>query len=178
MKLFSSLKRFLKARDGNATIEFVIIFPLFFGMFLAAFELGLMQVRHTMLERGLDIAVRSVRLSTAAVPSYDSVKENICEHALVLPECEENLRLEMVRVNPWQSFQDLAPAKCVDTELDISPVQTWIEGGPHDLMLMRACILFDPMFPTTGIGYAISIDNTQGGAYALTALTAFVTEPD
>lgn len=170
--------RFLKDREGNATIEFVLVFPLFIAMFLAAFELGLLQVRHTMLERGLDIAVRNVRLSTSAVPTYESIKENICEGALVVPDCEANLKLEMIRLDPWTSFASIPPADCIDREEEVNPLRSWVEGGPHDLMIMRACLLFDPMFPTTGIGYQLAANGANGGAYALTSTTAFVTEPD
>ena len=42
-------------------------------------------------------------------------------------------------------------------------------------MILRACSLFDPFFPTTGLG--ASIPKRSGGAYALISLTSYVVEP-
>jgi hypothetical protein len=44
------------------------------------------------------------------------------------------------------------------------------------MMLIRACAKFDPLFPTSGLGFQLPRDNT--GAYALIAATAFVNEPE
>ncbi len=43
-------------------------------------------------------------------------------------------------------------------------------------MLIRACAKFDPIVPTTGLGFRLPKDNT--GAYALISSTAFVNEPE
>lgn len=172
------LLRAASGEEGTATIEFVIVFPLFISLFLAAFELGLLQVRHTMLERGLDIAVRQLRVSTATPPDYDTVKDQICENALIVPNCAANLKLEMVRMNLDQPLVDLPTADCVDRAEDIQPVRSWVAGKVNDLMVLRACLLFDPFFPSTGLGYQLAQANANGGAYALTALTAYVSEPE
>ncbi len=49
-------------------------------------------------------------------------------------------------------------------------------GAGDELMLIRACAKFDPIVPTTGLGFHLPKDNT--GAYALISTTAFVNEPE
>lgn len=172
------LRRLLLRDEGNATIEFVIVFPLFIALFLAAFELGMLQLRHTMLERGLDIAVRMVRISAGSTPDYATIRDTVCENAPLIPNCTDNLKLEMIRLDPWTSFSALPATDCIDRSVPFAPVRSWVEDGPNDLLLLRACVLFDPMFPTTGIGYKLSEGFANGGAYALTARNAFVVEPE
>ena len=172
------LRRAARAEDGNATIEFVLVFPLIMAIFLASFELGLLQLRHTMLERGLDVAVRTVRLSTNAVPDYAALRDDICEQAMLVADCANSLKLEMIRLDPWSRFADVEAADCINRPVDFTPARTWTEGAANDLILLRACVLFDPLFPTTGIGYQLASDFDNEGAYALTAKTVFVAEPE
>lgn len=174
----NALRQFLRRPDGSATIEFVILFPLFMGIFLASFELGILQLRHTMLERGLDQAVRTVRLSSGAIPDHDTIRMQICDGTVLVPDCVSNLKLEMIRLDPWSSFAALPPADCIDRAVPFAPVRSWVDEGPNDIVLLRACILFDPFFPTTGIGYRLTQDFDAGGAYALTAKNVFVVEPE
>ena len=42
-------------------------------------------------------------------------------------------------------------------------------------MLLRACSLFDPYFPTSGLG--ARLPRESGNAYALVSSTTFVIEP-
>ena len=51
-----------KEEDGTATIPFVIFLPFFLILVVSSLEMGLLMVRHVMLERGLDMAVRGLRL--------------------------------------------------------------------------------------------------------------------
>lgn len=180
MKPFSPRQRtkprFVRDESGSSTVEFVLVFPLIMSLFLAAFELGMLQVRHTLLERGLDLSVRSLRISTAGPPDYQAIKDAICENSLLQADCDADLKLEMVRMRPNDSFAGLEEADCIDREQEVNPVREWTQGDENDLMLLRACLLFDPFFPSSGIGYQLSGGNTS--KYALTALTAFVAEPE
>jgi hypothetical protein len=48
-------------------------------------------------------------------------------------------------------------------------------GGNNELMMVRVCALFRPMFPSTGLGLNLRYDGD--GNYAIVATTAFVNEP-
>lgn len=169
------LRQFQRREDGTATIEFVLVFPVFMVLFVSAFELGLLQVRHTLLERGLDLAVREVRLSTSNPPNYVDLKKAICNGAMIIPDCLTNLKLEMVRIDPWVGVSVPRAADCVDRAQPVAPVRSYVTGATNDLMFLRVCSLFDPIFPMTGLGFQMPKQN--GGAYALVSMSSFVSEP-
>ena len=55
---------FLRRKDGVASVEFVILVPVFLLAMIDAVEASVMMVRSTLLARGLDLAVRELRLGT------------------------------------------------------------------------------------------------------------------
>lgn len=176
----TGLKRlFQRLRDdvrGNATLEFVMMFPIFIIVFLSAFEGGIMMTRHVMLERSLDLAVRDLRLGTWNPPTHQELKDKVCSKALVIPDCGNAVLLELRPVSTvtWQPLQ--GGATCVDRDEAIQPVTTFVSGGSSEMMLVRACAVFDPVFISTGIGLRLPTVDDRGG-YALVATSAFVNEP-
>ena len=64
---------------------------------------------------------------------------------------------------------------CVDRAELGPPVLNFNSGLNIELMVLRACALFDPMIPTSGLGK--QIPKESGGAYALVATSAYVMEP-
>lgn len=169
------LRRFLRGEDGNATVEFSILFLPMFTFLLSAVEVGMIHVNHTMLERAMDMTVRDIRLGTGAVPQHDAIKDMICERAGFIEDCGNNLRLEMIRLNPraWTGIP--ANADCTDQSEDVQPVRSFVSGAANDLMFLRACAKFDPVFPTIGMGENMIIDGA--GKFALISSSAFVQEP-
>jgi len=171
------LQRFQRNEDGQIAVEFVILVPLVFTIFMTAIELGIYSMRQMWLDRGLDIAVREVRLNTASIPSHDALKQTICVNAGFIPDCQTNLKLEMVRIDP-RVFTPLDPvADCIDLSLPIASQESpnYQSGNEHDLMVLRACVRFNPIFPTTGLGFQFAKDNGQDAV--MTAMSAFVQEP-
>lgn len=167
--------RFRRKDDGSATIEFVLVFPAFMVLFLSAFEAGLLMTRNVMLERGLDMAVRTVRLGTASPVNNDQMKRMICTGAGIIPDCLQQLRVEMRRVD-LRAWTDIpVRANCQDRNDPAKPLATFVTGGANDVMVVRACALFDPFFPGTGLGF--QLPRESGGAYALVSTSAFVMEP-
>ncbi len=173
------LCRFLKNEDGNATIEFVVMVPLIFTIFMTAVELGIYSMRQMWLDRGLDLAMREVRLSTSNIPGHDDMKLSICEHANFIPDCLNSVKIEMQSVDP-RSFTSLDDTlDCVDRSLPIESQEdpNYTTGQEHDLMLVRACVKFDPVFPTTGLGFYFVENGDNAGQSFMTARSAFVQEP-
>ena len=181
MKLFVAqcldhLRQFHRSEQGSATIEFVIVFPVFFTFFLSTFELGMLETRHVMLDRGLDLAVRQIRLGMLEPVTHEGFKQAVCNGATVIPDCMNQLKLEMLPVDPraWTSMAD--SSDCIDRADPGVAVRNFVPGIANQLMLIRACALFDPFFPTTGLG--ASLPRSSGGAYGLISLASFVIEPD
>jgi len=178
-RLTKSFQNFSREENGNGTIEFVIMIPLLFTIFLTSVELGIYSMRQMWLDRGLDIAMREIRLNTGDAPEHDELKTIVCNNAGFLPSCSSNLRLELVAVDP-RNFTSLnAQVDCVDQS---EPVETrdepnYITGVEHDLMLVRACLTFNPIFPTTGLGFHFTENGDGAGQFAMSAMSAFVQEP-
>ena len=169
------LRRFRGDEAGNTTIEFVILFPLFMVLFLSAIESGIYMTRYVMLERGLDDTVRAIRLGTTNQVDVDDVKQMICSGAAVIPDCQNVVKVEMIRVDPLNHVQLAARADCVDRNDPAAPARNFATGESNDFMLLRVCALFNPLFPTTGLGF--QMPREDGDSYALVSMSAFVMEP-
>ncbi len=181
--MFSRIKnfaRFGREENGNATIEFVFLFPLFMSIFLMGFESGFYMIRNVMLERGVDIAVRNIRLGNGKIPSYDAVREQICDSSLIFPNCDKSIHIwmEEIAIAPGAIAAVEGGARCLnqfsedpqfdDTDYDV--------GKANTMMVVQVCASVTPFFPTTGIGLGLKNDKL-GGQMAIVASTAFVNEP-
>jgi len=169
------LRRFLSDRRGNATLEFVVlVFPLVYLIFTIV-ELGVYMTRSVMVQRGLDITMREVRLGLAPGMEPEDIKRSICDDAFLLVGCEEALQLEVTPLDDVDLFGS-SEVNCQDrTDDDIEPVTTYDPGGASELMFVRACLVVNPIFPGVGLGAKLPTD--ASGGYAIVAETAFVNEP-
>ena len=173
-RLKNSIRAF-RREDGSMVVEFALWFPIFVALLGAAVELGMISVRHMMLERGLDVAIRHVKLNTANPPQHDQLKDIICQEAMVIPDCSNAVKLEMRPQNLRNWVEIPTAADCVDRSEDVQPASVYTPGTPHEMMILRACAKFKPIFPTTALGATLSVDGA--GEFGLIATNAFVQEP-
>jgi hypothetical protein len=174
-KLRGAIRRFRNAEDGGMTIEFILLMPVAMLFFTSSLEAGLLSTRQVMLERGVDITVRKVRIGQIPIPTHDGLKAEICNAAAIIPNCLNSIRLEMVVKQP-RAFTPLSStASCVDREEEGVPVLNFTGGDNNELMILRVCSLFEPMLPYTTFGTAIP--KRSGAEYALVATSSFVMEP-
>ena len=160
---------------GSATVEFVLIFPVILTMIIMTLEMGFINLRQVMLERGLDIAVREVRLGTGTAPDHDQIKDLVCQNARIMQDCSTKLRLEMVTSDP-RAFTPLSgPADCTDAAEPTKPVRSFVPGQANQVVMMRACLKYQPFAPQALLGSLLEKDTS--GDTALIAVTAFVQEP-
>jgi Flp pilus assembly protein TadG len=174
-EIIRRLLRRSKSEDGNATIEFVIVIPVFLLLFVSIFELGMATIRLTMLEHGLDVTMREIRLGTGADFSHADIRSSICDAATVLKDCNQNLQVEMVVVDTNTWALPAAAATCIDRNATVEPVLTFSNGAQNDLMFIRACFAVEPLYPTFGLGAIIETD--AAGSMFLVAKSAFAQEP-
>ncbi|MCK0097646.1 pilus assembly protein [Yoonia sp. F2084L] len=176
-------RQFVKDEAGTTSLEFVIVFPVFFGMFLMTYESGMISTRHVMLERGVETAVRDVRIGSMPNPTRESLRERICEVAGGIPDCLRQLEIELLQRDPtnWTAVPE--GVRCVNRgDLDRDP-GTIDPTGNNQLMFLLACVRIDPFItsPIYGlIGRAVVDGNSStnaGGSYALVSRGAFVVEP-
>ncbi|MEL7137916.1 MAG: TadE/TadG family type IV pilus assembly protein, partial [Pseudomonadota bacterium] len=77
------LGRFLRDDRGAASIEFVAVFPLLAAIMAAYLEMGWLMTKQMMLDRGLDVTMRQIRIASAGEVSHDTIKGAICANALI-----------------------------------------------------------------------------------------------
>jgi len=174
-RAYRFLRRFALVERGVATLEFLLVFPMMMVIMMMGIEIGYATLNYSMLERALDQTVRDIRLGTGTAPQHEAIKDLICVRAGFINDCDATLRLEMIQIDPrnWTSI-DMTP-DCVDTSEQVAPVRNFVNGLDNELMVLRACAKVTPMFPTTGLGSAMTKDGS--GRYALITTSAFVQEP-
>lgn len=176
--LYNSVRRLWRREGGTASVEFVIVFPAFIAFLASASESGLLLTRYTMFERGVDVAVRAIRLSSGAPVGRDEIRDVICKEALVFPDCQSNLLLEMTRIYDAGTDSWTYPTSntaCIDRTETVQPVTLFISGQPNEVMLLRACMVVDLMFRDMWLGASLQKD--ASGGYQMITASAFAVEP-
>jgi Flp pilus assembly pilin Flp len=174
-KLTQKLRGFKRDENGQMVIEFALLIPLIFTMFMTSVELGIYQIRQMFLDRGLDMTVRQIRLNTGTPYSHDDLKTMICNFSGFLDDCDTQLALEMETVD-MRAFSGLSGgAECGNVPLPIVPPPGTLKYGvSHQTMVMRACYVFDPVFDSSGLGYQFE---KSGSNARMVSVSAFVQEP-
>lgn len=171
-----ALRAFGLSEKGVATVEFVIVFPFFVGVFLGAYEVAIMNIRAVMLERATDMAVREIRLAGGASVEHEDVRAYVCEIAILIRDCQDVVKIELTRVDreTWAVSMNDTP-DCQDRLEEIKPPKNFQNGSENDLMLVRICAVVETVFPTFGVGRTIPQD--PDGGYIIMSSSAFVNEP-
>ena len=169
--------RFLSDRSGAATMEFVILLPMLALLVAMIAEVGTLMTRSVVLERALDIAIRDVRLGRPDVADQDGLRRRICAEAFLISDCERALLLELVSLGagPGSSVPGTG-YRCRNRAEEIDPVVSFDASSPGDIIVVRACLVADPVFP--GAGLLATLPAAMGGGYAILAQTAFINEPE
>ncbi len=171
------LAGFGRDQSGAATLEFVIIIPAMFLFIANTVETSMVLTRGAMLDRSLDLAVRGLRLGTDAPPSFDQFRQDVCATSAFVPDCMDVLQIEL-RPYTAANLADMAEeVRCIDRGERIEPVNetNFVPGAANEVMLVRACATFEPMFPKAGLGAAMPKD--EDGRYRISAVSAYVQEP-
>lgn len=171
----SRLREFRRNEDGIAAVEFTLVFPIVLFMFFWAVELGLLMTKQVMLEHALDVTMRNLRLGVLVDPTPDTLKREICNRARIIGECHDTITIELnpISTATWQ--MPSTAIRCVNRDEEIAPVVSFNLGAQNEIMLVRACVIVDPLFPGTGIGAMLPKDSS--GGYRMAAVSAFVNEP-
>lgn len=170
------LRAFARDQRGTAVVDFAIMLPILITMFLSGVEMGMMTVRQTLMEHALDRAVRDLRIGTGTEVTHASLRRRICDYAGLLPDCENALRLELRPSDLRTLSTTLGDVPdCVNRAEEIKPLLAFSNGQRSEMMLLRVCYVFSPIFPNIGFGY--NADKDTAGDIRLYATTAFVNEP-
>jgi len=164
-----------RRENGNATIEFVFLFPMLIMLFLVVFETGLLMTRGVMLDRAVDISMRQLRLGTLSPMSADGLKNSICANTVIIPDCGNVVLIELRPISKTTWTPLSGATTCVNRSEDVQPVLQFQNGLQNEMMLVRVCAVLNPFFPGTGLAAQMQLDSN--GDYALVAMSAYVNEP-
>jgi hypothetical protein len=142
--------------------------------FMTIFETGFIAARVVMLEHGLDVASRELRLGLDPNIDHDTFKDRVCETSSILLDCDRDLVLEVVELDILSAYPQNG-ANCIDRSEEIDPTISFNPGGRNRIMFVRACMVIDPIFPGLGITLGLPDDGT--GGLQMVAYAAFMSEP-
>jgi Flp pilus assembly pilin Flp len=173
-RVLAAMLRLWADRAGAAAVEFALIVPVLVLITLSTFEAGWYMVQTIMLDRAVDRTVRELRVGSFANPTQTSMRQRICQEAMVLIDCTENLTVELVPVTTPASYpQDRA--RCIHRASPIKPVLRFVPGGRSQTMFVRACYVVSPFTPGMALGLAMAKD--ENGDFRLISKSAFMNEP-
>lgn len=180
IRLPPHISAFFRRDDGVVAVEFVVIFPLVMFMFLATIEVGNMVLRSALLERSLDLTVRDLRLGNLKNPTVEYLQQRLCSRSDQLADCERSIVIELTKINSGFNNLPNVAATCERRETAIKAgqeSQTVDSGKENELMVVRACLVVDALFPISILG-GTSAFASEEGTYSLVATSAFVNEPN
>lgn len=162
-RLRSILSRFRRDQSGAASVEFVLVAPLFLGFVFATFEAGILMTKSMMLERGVEITSRAHNVGAIGFNRDDFI-DDVCERARLVRDCWDEIQVQQVVVTQAEDVP--LDNLCAESTAPFS------SGGPEEIMFVRVCLPVKPLFP--GIGLALHLPKDEEGRMAITAYTAFV----
>ena len=172
-RLRERIAEFAKDTRGNASVEFVVVFPFIIAIFFMFGEIGVYTARTTLLKRGVDIAIRDIRLGINATADPVEFRRTVCQNAF-LSNCEDDLTIDMSPIDVTARNSLSAPIACRNrTDPNLTPVTGFDAGGEGDIILVRTCLIGSPAFP--GVGLAVGLEESSGG-YAIVVTSAFKNE--
>ncbi|MFD2173630.1 hypothetical protein [Rhodobacter lacus] len=166
----------LRAEEGAVTIPALMWLVFFIGLMTASVELEMLTVKQTLLDRGVDMTTRILRLGIDDLPDHDTLKRSVCENMGFIGNCMDRLAIEVFPIDTttWTST-GASEVMCTDSTSAAALSPQLQAGEPNQMMILRACLKIDTMMEVNPLASALTRD--AGGQVALVSMTAFVNEP-
>jgi Flp pilus assembly protein TadG len=148
--------RFVKNRDGASALEFAMIAPVLFTLFLGMFDSAFMMMRDHILSAAADDASRIMRTGqylNASDPEQ-AFRDAVCARTINLMPCEDIY----YDVRTFDNFQSVSMDAAQlgpngePTNFDFEP------GGPTSVMAVR--LLYNNEFATPFLNEVFGVPNT------------------
>jgi Flp pilus assembly protein TadG len=168
------LRRFTRNRSGATAVEFAIVGPLFFGLLFGILETGLLYLKSTAIESGVEEAKRVVmtgQVVAAGSPAQQLAKFQtaFCDQAGWIIPCAD-VKFD---VRAFTNFAAASMPSPVVGGVFTPGVTQFNPGTPNQIVIIRA------YYETTSITAMIRNDvaNLNNGNVLLAGSTAFKNEP-
>ncbi|MEL6476604.1 MAG: TadE/TadG family type IV pilus assembly protein [Pseudomonadota bacterium] len=183
-KLFKleNLRRFAAEQSGMASLEFAVFFPAFCVILFMMAEASVFQARAILLDRGVDTAMRDLRIGAIPDPTHEKIKNRICDNAyLIERSCLNGLRIEFITIDAQTGTFDRPQPTCRDLPAEaLNPVQFSVDPGEREeITFVSVCLVIAPIFPRALMGEILKFQSplSDDTRYALIAQSAFMNEP-
>jgi Flp pilus assembly protein TadG len=168
--------RALRSEDGSATVEFVILFPIIFGIFLTSVDFSIQMLRQVFLDRAVDLAIRDIRLGRVQADGLEQLKQTVCSNAALTPNCMDTVTVELRPVTAQQLAAIDPQTRCIDRAANITPLLTFTPGsGAQELMMLRACTVSNPFIVANG--FLLGSPRGPNDDFMSVSIGVFVNEP-
>jgi Flp pilus assembly protein TadG len=173
MKAF---RRFGRAREGIAALEFAIVALPFFLLTIGLAEISMIGFAQTSLDFAVSETARQIRTGEAQMGGLDEdqIQQRLCDevNGFVVLDCDGNLFID---VNRFDSFVDadndnqepIQDGEFEDTGFGYDP------GAPSDIVVVRAYYRWEIMTPL----FEPIFENVSGGERILVSTMMFRNEP-
>lgn len=172
-------RRFRRADDGAAAVEFALVAFPFFLLVAAIFELGMVFLVDVTLDNAVGRVSRQIRTGEfqTAGGTAETFKTGICNEMLWLQAgCSTDLKVDVRTFELFEDVKDAPPPTTTppggDPEFNEAN-NCFQTGGPTNIVLVRAFYewtLFTPLLDN-------SLVNLGANKRLLTAATIFRNEP-
>lgn len=168
----SVLKKFSRNEDGSAVIPFAIWFPVFIMFMVSGIELGTISLRHTNLERAVDLTSRYFRLNPGQPVNDRAIANRICNLARSLPDCQQNIRVQLEMVDLRAGERPTPLESCTNRN---SRPELVVLGENQEIAFFKVCYRYRTI---TGVGYLGNVIASENGDFvSLVSSSAFIIEP-
>lgn len=164
--MLRTFRRFRRADDGTAVIEFALVAPFFFLIMFGMFDLGTFMLRQVTLKSAVDRGARIIRLDGTLDPGNpnptpaelrDDYVELICDFAVMVRDCDNELVIDMQPVaRGAANFPDMS-GPCLERLPNGTVTRqstTFNQGNRAEIVLVRVCA------PVEAIMGSLSFYNT------------------
>lgn len=174
------VNKFRRDETGFMSIDFIFLFPVIIFVMFLALEAGILATRQVMLDRALAETSRTLKLSGGTPPSQEELVQQVCDIANVFPDCTSSVTVEVapINTNTWDVGAEYIECYDFDNrdgEDAFVPANEYDGGAGSQLMMLKICATFTPLFPYVGLGAKLRKVNETD--YSIASAIAYVNEP-
>ncbi|MBP6013880.1 MAG: pilus assembly protein [Alphaproteobacteria bacterium] len=168
----SFLRRFRRAKDGAAALEFAVVGLPFFLFMFAILDISLIFFASTTLENGIVSAARQIRTGQAQATNMtkDQFRSLVCVEISMMLGCDSRLGID---VRKYAGFGNAQFDNVLDQDGNLTGDFQFNPGDPGDVVVVRAFYTWPVLTPIVGEAF----QNMAGGHRLVETSIAFRNEP-
>jgi len=171
-------RRLIGDKRGAAALEFAMVGPVFIGLVVSFFELGLVMLKISMLDFAVAESAKFIYTTAAEgdPPTQSEMKQFICDRAKVLSGCADNIAVELAPIDAFGATPS-EDAACVDSASEeINPPVEYSTGASNQVMFMRVCVTTNIISPAVRYSFGRALIKSDTGRQEILSTIAFMNE--